>query len=300
MIKLIYQHSYWILAFGALLIGFASATLIPLSGLSGSIPFLGIFIELSIAIVIFVWVIIARRLQQASRAYAYFFLGCATLIWMLEAKIVFDLSGFGSIRITGVVMIIKAMALALITFGWFLWASDYRYLVTERHEQHKPNASLDDTDALTGLFNRARFDKTMEILANENAQYSLIIFDLDKFTEVNSRFGSAVGDIVIEQFAAQIKRNIRARDYAFRLGGEEFAVLLKHCPEARVKSIVQAILQGTRQNAFTTDSGRDFFVTTSAGVCVDSGQDSPSKVYRRADAALYQAKQDGRDRIVYA
>lgn len=300
MIKQIYQHSYWIIGFGTLLLALAAITVYPMSGIRSDIPFTSVALESFIAVVLLCWVIIARRLRQASKAYAFFFFGCSTLIWMLQAKVYFDVSNLGHFQVIATIMSVKALALSSITYGWYLWSSDYQHIIRERLEQHGFTKTSDETDTLTGLFNRNRFDQTLALLNNESANYSLILFDLDWFTTINHRFGTAIGDLVLEQFAAQITRHIRARDYAFRLGGEEFAVLLRDCPEARVKSIVQSILQGTRQNAFTTDNGSTFYVTTSAGVCVESGTDSPSKVYRRADAALYQAKQDGRDRIVYA
>lgn len=300
MIKQIYQHSYWILGFGTLLIALAAITVYPISGIRHEVSYSSIALEAFIAVILLCWVIIARRLRQASKAYAFFFFGCATLIWMLQAKVYFDISNLGHIRINAVIMVVKALALSSVSYGWYLWSSDYQHIIRERLEQQGLTKSSDETDSLTGLFNRQRFDMTLALLHNESAHYSLILFDLDQFTSINHRFGSAVGDLVLEQFASQITRNIRVRDYAFRLGGEEFAVLLRDCPEARVKSIVQSILQGIRQNAFTTDNGSNFYVTTSAGVCIESGADSPSKVYRRADAALYQAKLDGRDRIVYA
>lgn len=153
------------------------------------------------------------------------------------------------------------------------------------------------TDSLTGLANRAALDSRFAI-AHEQAQrygrpLSLIMLDIDHFKRVNDDFGHQIGDRVLCEFTELLKRCARASDGLGRWGGEEFLLL---CPETDLQQAVafaERICARAREQAFA--SGRQ--QTLSAGVAELVPGDTLDALLQRADAALYQAKHEGRDRV---
>jgi diguanylate cyclase (GGDEF)-like protein len=144
-------------------------------------------------------------------------------------------------------------------------------------------------DELSGLHNR-HYLKKIEANLDDNASYFVAIFDIDHFKKVNDKYGHAIGDQVIKRVANVIKLSIRADDYAFRIGGEEFCVIVKtHSPiEAlgifeRIRSEIQAISQHPK-------------VTISGGAT--SYEKGLAESTSFADKLLYTAKQSGRNKII--
>lgn len=159
--------------------------------------------------------------------------------------------------------------------------------------------TLARTDALTGLWNRRHLDDIVRHEFERARRYrqpvSLILFDIDRFKTVNDRFGHAVGDDVLRRIAALGQRSIRASDILGRWGGEEFLVL---APGTVLEDAGQ--LAGKLRIAV---AGHDFGigrVTASFGVAEWRGDESVESWLQRADAALYAAKADGRDRVATA
>jgi len=152
------------------------------------------------------------------------------------------------------------------------------------------------TDPLTGLGNRRALD-----LTDPGGRYTLISLDLDHFKAVNDTFGHASGDLVLRRVADSIRAEIRVGDSAFRMGGEEFLVLLPDTSaEAGVviAERIRAAIAAQDLDGHAPGGG----ITASAGVAHSDGE-SPtplSTVLARADAALYAAKDLGRDRVTLA
>ena len=172
--------------------------------------------------------------------------------------------------------------------------------------------TLDDTrrealtDGLTGLANRRHFDETMQAMAgramNDGSGLSLILMDIDHFKRINDQWGHPVGDQVLQLVAATLRGNLRATDFGARYGGEEFAVLLPatSLPEATVigNRLREAF---ARHRVVIRDSRQPIgVVTVSAGVAAYGPGEKLAEWLRRADAALYSAKQTGRNRVVEA
>jgi diguanylate cyclase len=162
------------------------------------------------------------------------------------------------------------------------------------------------TDGLTGLANRRHFDEMLQALAgqamNSGAGLSLLLIDIDHFKRINDTWGHPVGDQVIQLVAATLLDNLRGTDFAARYGGEEFAVLLP-VADAEGAAIVgnrlreafackRVVLQKTRQPIGV--------VTVSVGVAAYLPGEKLADWVRRADKALYAAKQAGRNRVVQA
>ncbi len=155
------------------------------------------------------------------------------------------------------------------------------------------------TDSLTGLKNRRAFDETLDIelerAARTGESVGLIIGDLDLFKAINDEFGHPAGDEVLRRTAKAVEAAIRRVDVAFRIGGEEFAVIVPGTATPSVHLLAERIRQGVSD----TFTGASHAVTMSLGVAVypEHGADAAS-VVAQADAACYQAKARGRNRTV--
>lgn len=149
-------------------------------------------------------------------------------------------------------------------------------------------------DPLTGLRNRrGLFDDYPEDTSGET---TVIVMDLDHFKAINDRFGHAAGDRVLRAFAEIILSNIRPSDIAGRLGGEEFCIL-SNITTAAAAAMAERIRSDLEAKPFMTPSGI-MQATVSAGIAVRSDEsESLQELLDRADAALYQAKEAGRNRL---
>ncbi|EXL09209.1 GGDEF domain-containing protein [Aquamicrobium defluvii] len=153
------------------------------------------------------------------------------------------------------------------------------------------------TDPLTGILNRrALFDS----LALDHLQPAdaVVIFDLDNFKSINDRFGHNAGDRILCQFALELRSNLCRGDLAARIGGEEFVMVIRQANVPSAISMAERIRSSFKAQPVQTGSG-PINCTASAGIAIvlasDEGFDS---VFLRADAALYRAKNNGRDRVM--
>ena len=160
---------------------------------------------------------------------------------------------------------------------------------------------LAETDSLTQLYNRRAFDRTLTGIyddARGELFGALILVDIDRFKSINDRFGHAAGDEVLRCFGSIMRENIREGDIAARTGGEEFVLVLHHASPKVATAVADRIRMLCALSAMQTPSGR-LSATVSAGIAF-AANDSASfdEVLHRADASLYRAKDDGRDRVV--
>jgi diguanylate cyclase (GGDEF)-like protein len=156
------------------------------------------------------------------------------------------------------------------------------------------------TDPLTGLLNRRAFDQNLEHALRQwerhHRSFVLILADVDHFKLVNDRFGHLVGDQVLQGLAQRLRNALRRSDLAFRIGGEEFAVIL---PETAIKAgteVAEKLRRRIDQEPLTLDSGQSIFPTMSFGVGVP-GADSAAQLFAQVDLALYRAKNSGRNAV---
>ena len=151
-----------------------------------------------------------------------------------------------------------------------------------------------ERDGLTGLLNRQSFD--LAVAGERRAGGSVIMCDIDHFKQVNDRYGHAVGDDVLRAFAALLESTGHR---AGRMGGEEFALLLPGRGAAEAVSVAEMIRQ--RFNAGASPGvAPDHRLSASFGVAQYRTGADPKRVFVRADAALYRAKEAGRNRVVVA
>jgi len=160
-------------------------------------------------------------------------------------------------------------------------------------------------DRLTGLNNFGSFEeelkrKTSEVL-RFSGQHALstIILDVDHFKQFNDRYGHPAGNRVLKEFADRILASVREVDFVARYGGEEFVVLLPECDLAGAAMTAERIRNEIGCRPFRIDD-REHVVTVSGGCGQFSGSERPADFISRVDAALYKAKQNGRNRIELA
>ena len=160
--------------------------------------------------------------------------------------------------------------------------------------------NLATTDALTGCLNRMQ---GMHIIKNEmlrskryNISLALILLDLDHFKKVNDTWGHPIGDQVLKLVAERIRKNIRSSDSLIRLGGEEFIIF---APETNIAEAA-LLAEKVRKVLEETDHSTAGKVTVSLGVAEHIQPESFKQWYVRTDAALYEAKNSGRNRVVQA
>ncbi len=169
------------------------------------------------------------------------------------------------------------------------------------HARLKEMAAL---DGLTGVFNRRHYEMRLEqevARARRNGRgLSLIMFDIDHFKDANDNFGHELGDKVLKDVAAVLRDKVRAEDMVARYGGEEFVVLLTGGATAEESLAVTEKLRKAIEDASL--GGRPAGEITISGGVAYLGADlvEPDKLFRMADKALYQAKQQGRNRVVQA
>jgi diguanylate cyclase (GGDEF)-like protein len=125
---------------------------------------------------------------------------------------------------------------------------------------------------------------------------ALLLFDLDRFKSLNDRFGHHVGDMVLQRFATTVDRVLGGQDLFARMGGEEFAVLLRDCDLAQAMRVAQSAR--THVEAMGLEiNGEAIFTSVSIGCTVILPGDTLDRALGRADRALYRAKSNGRNRV---
>jgi diguanylate cyclase (GGDEF)-like protein len=158
---------------------------------------------------------------------------------------------------------------------------------------------LSRRDALTGLTNRRWLDEVLRLEVERSRRYvaplSLVMVDLDLFKEVNDSFGHVVGDQVLKSVAEALEGAVRMTDVVGRYGGEEFLVLLPNTELEQARLLAERMRAGLHLMPVTF---RPEAVTASFGVAQWSAEDNVASLVDRADEALYEAKQGGRDRVV--
>ncbi|MEP2979308.1 MAG: PleD family two-component system response regulator [Lentilitoribacter sp.] len=159
-------------------------------------------------------------------------------------------------------------------------------------------------DPLTGLNNRhfldAYMDKLISRSKRRNTPISLLITDIDKFKSVNDTYGHDAGDEALREFARRLRGTVRGADLACRFGGEEFLVLMPDTTEQMALQVAERLRKSIEEMPFDITGESDpLSVTTSVGVTSFNPDIDDSKtLLKRADNALYEAKSQGRNRVV--
>ncbi|HMA91161.1 MAG TPA: GGDEF domain-containing protein [Polyangiaceae bacterium] len=160
-----------------------------------------------------------------------------------------------------------------------------------------------NVDALTGLYNRRWWDDKFKRMLDRaercgSASLSLLVIDVDRFKQYNDTYGHAAGDVALRTVGKVLAQSIRPTDIAVRYGGEEFAVLLPGTELSGALIAADRVRQAISDTAITQVDGDKLpCVTISLGVATLHSGDEPATLFQRADAALYRAKNSGRNRV---
>ncbi|SEH30006.1 diguanylate cyclase [Magnetospirillum fulvum] len=189
-------------------------------------------------------------------------------------------------------LIFKIVALlGAVILTSFFWLIKLRALNTQLR-------ALSQTDALTGLANRARLNERLQVEFERYRRYArpfaIILLDIDYFKLVNDEFGHLIGDKVLIAFADIARKVVRTQDVVGRWGGEEFLIL---CPETDLEQ-ARVLAERIGHEVRGYDFALGHHLTASAGIAALVTGESPDGLLNRADEALYRAKRDGRDRVV--
>jgi len=178
-----------------------------------------------------------------------------------------------------------------------------KFYADSLRENFNENLEMVVADPLTGLGNRRYFDRTVEPLFEEleskSKPFSIMVFDIDHFKRVNDILGHDMGDQILKEVAARLVTNMRAVDVVARYGGEEFMIAM---PDTKVD---EALVAADRVRSLIAGTpifvdGEALQVTTSVGVAEAEKGESLRDVFKRADDALYKAKESGRNMALSA
>lgn len=199
------------------------------------------------------------------------------------------------------VMYVVASLRSIRTLGYF-FGRTFR-LAHELKEEKRRAEHVARMDFLTGLENRRAFYEDGELLLatleRGNRRASVVMLDIDHFKSINDRFGHAGGDEAIRAFAALIRAALRDGDIAGRLGGEEFAILFLDLDGLEARAAAERLRERVVANTLEFE-GKTITFTSSFGVAEWARGVSLDAWIARADAALYDAKQTGRNKVVMA
>lgn len=173
--------------------------------------------------------------------------------------------------------------------------------VTELAASEQRLIELNTKDALTGIYNRRYLDAHLGGECDRHLRYgrkmTLIMFDIDYFKKVNDNYGHQCGDFVLKAITTEIAHLSRRTDYFVRYGGEEFCCILPETPSEEAMMLAERFRCHVAQLNMAYQD-KNVQVTISLGVAELRNEDTPEQLLQRADDALYEAKNKGRDRVV--
>ena len=180
-----------------------------------------------------------------------------------------------------------------------------RHIVMNLESLFTQNCELDaGRDVLTQLLNRKFLPvvlaKEVQYARKRAAAFSVVSIDIDHFKQINDQHGHEGGDIVLQQVATVLNNNIRGGDYLFRLGGEEFLMILVDTSSVGAASVAEKLRAQIAREAFHLPGNQKQRVTISLGVASFDGHPDYQRILRQSDEALYSAKRQGRNCVVIA
>jgi diguanylate cyclase (GGDEF)-like protein len=149
-------------------------------------------------------------------------------------------------------------------------------------------------DSLTGLYSRQAFEMrlkgSLDSMARGGSDFVLILFDVDKFKDINDQLGHVAGDKVLQKVAQCLKLTFRERDFIARYSGDEFVAMIERLPEEMAREKVLAFKKILAKRRFVSQKSGPVKVKVSAGIAISMSGDTPEALIERADRAMYDAK----------
>lgn len=217
--------------------------------------------------------------------------------------------GWDPLLITSTGLVLGSSIFISIIVGHFAIYRMNRINFIQSRELEKQKSRIEELamfDQLTGLYERHEMDKRLEEEYDRARRYeqkfSVLMIDLDHFKEINDTYGHAMGDTVLETVGNILEdvaeNQLRSSDVAGRYGGEEFCIMLPTADRGGARNVAERIRKNLKETDFRTDDGESFQVTCSIGVAeLTTDVHEPELLVQRADQALYEAKETGRDQV---
>jgi len=244
-----------------------------------------------VAVLFVVALILVDKLRSQRRVYWPLLAGFMALLFSTVTDVLDEFlqqPEMVTILLEDMLQLVGTMAVVI---GIYQWSGINRQLQGRLQQQAH-------TDYLTGVLNRrgfmARFEQEVRRGSRYGTALTLIWFDLDRFKEVNDRYGHHTGDEVLRNTAAKAARIIRGVDIFARMGGEEFCVLMPETPLDGAADVAEKL----RGAIASCDCAGDASISASFGVGEYRAGEEPDQFLGRVDRALYRAKQQGRNRVV--
>jgi diguanylate cyclase (GGDEF)-like protein len=242
-------------------------------------------------------------------AFALYKIGIAASFWSFPA--IFVLYFVLPLRFAAAINVVFLVGILIISFNTMAIMEFTRFFmvligtsvfvfmcIKEIETQQHSLTKLSNTDILTGLNNRSLLEQSLEQAIHLNRRYktsmTLLMIDLDHFKKVNDIFGHAIGDDVLKQASILMQHNFRAPDIIFRIGGEEFLVLLNGSDTSNSEMVAERLRQSIEAYEFVPNHK----VTVSIGVCELKTHNTPKDWMSQCDERLYVAKVNGRNKVV--
>jgi len=163
---------------------------------------------------------------------------------------------------------------------------------------HKRMVEQSNKDVLTNIYNRKFFNEKLDELLSLHNRYSykfsFLIFDIDNFKSINDTYGHIIGDKVLVDLTSLVSLYIRSNDYFFRIGGEEFVILLSQTTFEKAQNVANKIRLIIEKDLKSLENKK---ITVSIGLTQVKQEDSVQSIYKRADDLLYKAKEQGKNRV---
>ena len=172
-------------------------------------------------------------------------------------------------------------------------AVTYNRVYGENQEAQRILRHEAEHDAVSSLLNRASFNRLLALYQKDNVSYALVLTDIDGFKRYNDTYGHTVGDWIVQKAARKLTESFRDTDFVFRVGGDEFAVIMTEVTQEK-RCVVKACLDKLKQSLTDQTDGYPA-LTMSAGIAFSGGDTPETGIYQRADNALYYVKRHGRN-----
>ncbi len=155
-------------------------------------------------------------------------------------------------------------------------------------------------DFLTGLYNMREFNKKWQLFQEDKAirNTAFIMLDIDHFKWINDTYGHANGNFILRQLATILKVEAPDKELVYRVGGEEFCLIVNDLPYVEQKRVAEKIRASVAGKEFLLENGDGIHMTISVGLAASSQNKDMKKLFRLADRCLYAAKNQGRNKVV--
>ncbi|MBM7036732.1 GGDEF domain-containing protein [Vibrio ulleungensis] len=299
--EFVYRHAYWVLLSGAMLFALVAFWGMPQLLPTYLIEWHDIFSELFVIGVMLYWIMITRQIKGGTRTFLYLYLGASSIVWLMVAKASAEWLVSPGIVMSAIELFLTITGLVMMTVGLRSWARDYNNLIRRLDKSVVRYRHRSQRDNLTGLYNRGEFESHLNNLIQSEEPFGLLLLDLDRFKTINDSYGHFAGDKVLKSVAQTFKNTLTLHDKAFRIGGEEFALVYRDITGSELAEKVEQCLVAVRNCEVHIEGAQTVNVTFSGGYIMSlDSRETVADLYQKADSALYHAKHYGRNQVVDA